>query len=151
MTISGIIIILVSAIIIAVLIDSIGRLAEKKSQSDSIYFFILITGLVITAILAVCFFFATPKTTISKTYQLKLNNEGHTQYSVKTGSDVDYDIYKVTTNHNKEITVDNPDDIIYNKTAKSTLKIKTTTSYLPIFGHNIKTNIDKTQKLYIIK
>lgn len=146
MTITGIIIILVSAVILTAFIEGADRLAEKKSQSDSIRNLIFITGIVIASILGVCFMHATPKTTISKTYQLKLNNEGHTQYSVKTD-----DIYKVTTNHNKEMTVDNPDDIVYNKTEKSTLKIKTTTSYLPIFGHNIKINIDKTQKLYIIK
>ena len=87
----------------------------------------------------------------SRTYQLKLNSEGHTAYSLKTGSGLSYDEYKVTTVHNTVMTIVHPNDIVYNQTNKSKLKITTTNSYLPIFGHNIKIDVNKTQTLYIIK
>lgn len=87
----------------------------------------------------------------SKKYQLKLNKEGHTQYSMASNYGYGTNDYKVITIKNKAMTVENPDDIVYNQTQKSTLKIKTTTSYIPVFGHKIKTVIDEHQTLYIIK
>ena len=87
----------------------------------------------------------------SRTYQLKLNGEGHTQYSVKSDQSTAYGKYKVTTIKNKVMTVDNPDSLVYNKTNKSKLIIKTKNVYLSLFGYKFKINSNETQTLYIIK
>ena len=151
-TFSAVIIIIVMSIIITFSAFAIGAVVKTASNNTLAQqiatllslFFIWGSTFLITEVNKVT-------STSSKTYQLKLNSEGHTQYSVKSGQGTAYDTYKVTTDKNKIMTVYSPDNLVYNKTNKSKLTIKTTNDYLLLFGYKIKMIVNETQTLYIIK